>query len=213
MVSIPNNKLARLGITIDFTIQSVFAIIGWAAVAGFWVDVLVVMLPPSTSLEWRVEVLEQIANRSVVLILGTGFVLISSESRRWLKWVSQGALLMGVALLLSCMLVIYNSIALQSLTVANLNTQATQMQKQIQQMQQSPPPDMKFTAEDLQKAAQELDAAAVTARRGAQAQVIKAGLVSAGNLLVAGVGMVLLGRFGMFLRRNRSATGYGAYPG
>jgi low affinity Fe/Cu permease len=206
MVSLPANK-AGAGSAIGLTTQTIFQIIGWTCLAGFVIDMLVVALPPSLSLEWRIAMLEQLANRAVVLTLGTGLV-ISSSSRRWLKWVSQTALLVGVALLLSCLLVVYNSTTLQNQTVTNINAQATQLQSQIQQMQQNPPKDLKINMEELQKAAKQVDAQANNLKQGTQTRVIKAGISGAGNLLVAGIGMVSLGRFGLFLRRSRSANNY-----
>jgi hypothetical protein len=203
MVSLSGAK-AGAGPAIGLTTQTIFQIVGWTCLAGFVIDMLVVALPPSLSLEWRISMLEQLANRAVVLTLGTGLVISSLSSRRWLKWLSQTALLMGVALLLSCLLVVYNSITLQTRTVTDINTQATQLQGQIQQIQQNPPKDLKLNLEELQKAAKQVDAQANNLKQGTQTRVIKAGISGAGNLLVAGIGMVSLGRFGLYLRRSRS---------
>jgi hypothetical protein len=207
MVSLPGTKVSSAG-SIGFGTQNVFSIIGWAALAGFAIDMLVVALPPSGALEWRITVLEQLANRAVVLMLGTGFVISSLESRRWLKTISQAAMLTGVALLLSCMLVIYNSITFQNIALTNINSQATQLQDRIQSAQKNPPKDLNISMDELQKAAKQVDAEAANLKQGAQTRVMKAGITSAGNLLIAGIGMVSLGRFGLFLRRNRSSNGY-----
>jgi hypothetical protein len=204
MISLPGTKASNVG-AIGFTTQSVFQIIGWACLAGFVIDMLVITLPPSLSLDWRIMVLEQLSNRVVVLMLGTGFVISSLENRRWLKWFSQGALLFGVVLILSCLLVIYNGINLQNRTLTNINTQATQLQNQIQQAQQTPPKDLKLNLEELQKVAKQVDVQAGNLRQDTQTKVMKSSISSAGNLLVAGLGMVSLGRFGMYLRRNRSS--------
>jgi hypothetical protein len=208
MVSIPGNKVKSIGGSIGFSNQTIFQIIGWACLAGFVIDMTVVALPPSLSLEWRITVLEQLANRAVVMMLGTGFVISSLENRRWLKWLSQTALLFGIALILSCLLVIYNGITLQNRTVTDINTQATQLQNQIQQAQQNPPKDLKLNMEELQKAAKQVDTQAGNLRQDTQTKVMKASISSAGNLLIAGIGMVSLGRFGLYLRRSRSSNNY-----
>jgi hypothetical protein len=207
MVSLPSTKTGNIG-AIGFTTQSVFQIIGWAALAGFAIDMAVIALPPSLSLDWRITVLEQLASRVVVLMFGTGFVISSLENRRWLKWLSQAALLFGVGLILSCLLVIYNGITLQNRTLTDINTQATQLQNQIQQVQQNPPKDLKLNLEELQKAAKQVDVQANSLRQNTQTKVMKASISSAGNLLVAGVGMVSLGRFGLYMRRSRSSNNY-----
>jgi hypothetical protein len=209
MVSLPGSKVGNIGGSIGFTTQSIFQIIGWTCLAGFVIDMLIIALPPSLSLDWRITVLEQLANRAVVMMLGTGFVICSLENRRTLKWFSQGALLFGIGLILSCLLVIYNGITLQNRTITDINTQATQLQAQIQQAQQNPPKDLKLNMDDLQKAAQQVDTQAGTLRQNTQTKVMKASVSSAGNLLVAGIGMVSLGRFGLYLRRSRSSnSGY-----
>jgi apolipoprotein N-acyltransferase len=207
MVSLPSAKAGNIG-AIGFTTQSVFQIIGWATLAGFAIDMAVVALPPSLSLDWRITVLEQLSNRAVVLMLGTGFVISSLSSRRWLKLCAQSALLVGIGLILACLLVIYNGITLQNRTFTDINTQATQLQSQIQQVQQNPPKDLKLNLEELQKAAKQVDVQADSLRQNTQTKVMKASISSAGNLLVAGIGMVSLGRFGLYLRRSRSSNNY-----
>ena len=83
--------------------------------AGFAVDVLALVVPSNFfDLPWRIRVLQQVSDRSVILLFGVALLLYSQiNNRRVNRPLSLMAMGLGVAFMLSCTLIIRDSLILQ----------------------------------------------------------------------------------------------------
>ena len=179
-------------------------IVGLACLAGFVVDILVLAVPPNpTSVEWRVSLLQQVSDRSVILLFGIALTLYGSlDNPRVKQPISLASLLLGVFFSLCCVLVIHDGITLQQEAINTINKQAAQVQTQIQQAQTNPPPNLKATPEQLQQASKQVKTQADTLTQTTRITAIKTTFASVGNLLAVGVGLISLGRYGSRVRRS-----------
>jgi len=184
--------------------KSLCQIVGFACLAGFVVDILVLAVPPNpTSVEWRVSLLQQLSDRSIILLFGIALTLYGSlDNPRVKKPISLASLLLGVFFSLCCILVIHDGITLQREAINTINKQAAQVQTQIQQAQTNPPPNLKATPEQLQQASKQVKTQADTLTQTTRITAIKTTFVSVGNLLAVGVGLISLGRYGSRVRRS-----------
>jgi len=184
--------------------KSLCQIVGFACLAGFVVDILVLAVPPNPmSVEWRLSLLQQLSDRSVILLFGIALTLYGSlDNPRVKKPLSLASLLLGVFFSLCCVLVIHDGITLQQEAINTINKQVTQVQTQIQQAQTNPPPNLKATPDQLQQASKQVKAQVETLTQDARVTAIKTTTVSVGNLLAVGVGLISLGRYGSRVRRS-----------
>ena len=184
--------------------KSLCQIVGFACLAGFVVDLLVIAVPPNpTSVEWRVSVFQQMSDRSVILLFGIALTLYGSlDNPRVKQPISLASLLLGVFFSLCCVLVIHDGITIQQEAINTINKQAAQVQTQIQQAQTNPPPNLKATPEQLQQASKQVKTQADTLTQTTRITAIKTTFVSVGNLLAVGVGLISLGRYGSRVRRS-----------
>jgi hypothetical protein len=183
--------------------QSIARIIGLVCLIGFAVDILAAALPPRVdNLQWRIAVIEQIANRGIVVLMGAGLLLISLETRRSIKRLAQTTMVAGVLALVLSGLVIFNSMALQGQSQASINSRAAQLQAQLEQAQTDPKLAEQLKASKLPELQRQIQDQASALKQQAETGVLKSGLSALGNLLVTGAGLIYLGRFGMTLRRQ-----------
>ena len=184
--------------------KSLCQIVGFACLAGFIVDLLVLAVPPNPmSVEWRVSVFQQMSDRSVILLFGIALTLYGSlDNPRVKQPISLASLLLGVFFSLCCVLVIHDGITLQREAINTINKQAAQVQTQIQQAQTNPPPNLKATPEQLQQASKQVKTQADTLTQTTRITAIKTTFASVGNLLAVGVGLISLGRYGSRVRRS-----------
>ncbi len=162
-------------------------------------DVLVLGTPPDPfALEWRVNFLQQTGDRSIVLLFGVALLLYSvSDQRRLKRPLAIFCLAIGVAFLLSSLLIIRDSLILKDQAFRSISTQEEQLQTRIEESKSSGnlPPEISF--DQLQQAAQEITSRAEEAKRSTGQDITKAGMSSLGNLCVVGLGLVGLGRMGI----------------
>lgn len=187
--------------------KGICQIVGFVCLAGFIIDMLVLALPPQAgNVQWRIGLVQQMSDRSIILLLGSALLIFGNiDNRRLLKRFSMFCLTVGVMFLLSCLLVISDGLKLQQQTLNNINNQASQLQTQIQTAQTNPSlAGENVTAEDLNRASQLLNTQADTLKQNAKQTVLKTGVASISNLIIVGLGLVSLGRYGMNLRRNRA---------
>ena len=183
--------------------KGICQIVGLGCLAGFAIDMLVLALPPELgNAEWRIGLIQQLADRSIILLIGSALLVFGNlENRRWLKRLSTVCLAVGLAFFLACLLVIADSIKLQQKAVTNISTQASQLQTQIQSAQSNPSTaGQNVTREDLMRASQVLTTQANTLKQSAKQTVLKTSVSSIGNLMVVGLGLISLGRYGMRTR-------------
>lgn len=182
--------------------KGICQIVGFVCLAGFIVDMLVLGLPPQVgNVQWRIGVVQQMSDRSIILLIGSALLIFGNlDNRRWLKRFSTFCLAVGVIFFLTSLLVIADGLKFQQQAVNNINTQASQLQTQIQNAQTNPTAGENITAEDIKRASQLLSTQANTLRQNAKQTVLKTGVASLGNLILVGLGLVSLGRYGMRLR-------------
>lgn len=200
MVSIPGSNFSPA-----YGATNICRIVGFTCLAGFFVDMLALGLPPNpTALEWRISFLQSMGDRSIVLLLGAALVMYGSiESRRFLKQLALACLMIGVVFHLSCILMMRDVSVLRKQAIDTISTQATQLQTQIQESQNAPRSQGSITPEQLQQASQQIAAQAQSLTQSTQTNIVRAGFASIGNLLITGLGLIGLGRYGIRLRKGR----------
>lgn len=179
-------------------------IVGFACLAGFLLDILVLALPfNASSLEWRIGMAQQVGDRSIVLLFGAALTMFGSfDNRRWLKRFALFCLIIGIVFQLSCVLVIRDSLTLQQQALKTINTQAGQLQSQIEKAKNSTTTAQPVTPEQVQKASQLVSTQAESLKQNAKTVTFKTGFSSLANLIVVGVALISLGRYGLRLRRG-----------
>jgi hypothetical protein len=179
-------------------------IVGIACLAGFIVDLLILALPPALgNAEWRSGFLQQVSDRSIILLFGAALTIYGSlEIRALRKQLGMVCLTIGVIYLLSCVLVIRDGLELSDLAAKNITNQATQAQTQIQNARNDPKTAPNVTPEQLQQAAQAIDARAVALKQNTKTGIIKTAIAIMGNLVVIGVALISLGRYGLHPRKH-----------
>lgn len=184
--------------------KPLYQIVGTACLAGFLFDLLVLGLPPALgSAEWRTSFLQQVSDRSIVLLFGAALTIYGSlELRTLRKQLSTVCLVMGVIYLLACVLVIRDGLSLNGLAAKNIADQATQVRTQIQDAKNNPKAAPNITPDQLQQASQQLDARVVTLQQNARAGIMKTAIAIVTNLVVIGIALISLGRYGMRPRRG-----------
>jgi hypothetical protein len=181
-----------------YAARNLCRIVGFTCLAGFLFDLLLLALPPNLgSLEWRVGFMQQIGDRSIILLFGAALTMFGSlDSRQWLKQLAMGCLVVGVVFHLSCILLLRDSMVLQQQAIANISNQAAELQTQLE-ASENDPAVAEVSPEERQQVAQLLTTRAETLRQNARTGILKAGLSTVGNLVVIGLGLVSLGRYGM----------------
>lgn len=178
-------------------------IVGLACLAGFGVDVLEIALPPSPlAMEWRASFLQQVGDRGILLLFGSALLIYSQMNKqRFSKVLSLFCLSAGIAFILSCILLINDSQQLKMQAVANITTQAEQLRADIEERQSSSGTE-KISPELLSQANLQIDSQAKQLKQRTQADITRAGLSSLGNLIVIGLGLLGVGRFGLSKSKN-----------
>lgn len=183
----------------NFGAKQICLIVGLVCLAGFMVDMLAIGMPPSPfDLPWRVSFLQQTGDRSITLLFGFALLLYSQlGNRRLLKPLSLICLGIGVAFMLSCILVVRDSLILQDQAFSNISTQAEQLRDQVESSRNSPNLPAEITAEQFEQFGQQIASQADQLKQNTRSGITKAGLASIGNLILIGLGLVSLGRFGL----------------
>jgi hypothetical protein len=192
MANIPTQPSTGLGG------QAIARIVGFSCLFGFLADVIALALPFGSGAAWRATLLQQMGDRSIVLLIGLALLVYGFwENSSLRKPFSYAALGVGVLFLLSSILVIRDGLTLQSQTIEQINQQATQLQTQIEEGRNNPDFAATATPEDFTQALQALDSQAATLRQNAKTSLTKASLSSVSNLVVIGIGLLSLGRVGI----------------
>ncbi|MGF1569840.1 MAG: HpsJ family protein [Nodosilinea sp.] len=173
-------------------------IVGFTCLAGFVVDMLALVLPPGAGAGWRVSLLQQMADRSIVLMLALALLLYGFWDILGLrKLVAYCSLGIGVAFLMVCILVIRDGLTLQSQAVDRIGQQAQELQTQIEQSKTNPDIFSRTPAEEFAQAAQAVDNQADVLKQQAKASLTKASIASTSSFVVMGIGLISLGRVGL----------------
>ncbi|MBD2072702.1 hypothetical protein H6F86_02120 [Phormidium sp. FACHB-592] len=196
--SVPQNFAA------PYSAKPLCRLVGIACLIGFIVDILILALPPAlNSAEWRVGFLQQMSDRSIILLFGTALLLYSSlDYRAWRKQLAMLCLILGVVFQLSCILVIRDSFSLNDIAIKNINVQASQVQSQIESAKTNPKATPAITPEQLDKASQLVNTRAGSLKENAKTGILKTGVAIVGNLVVVGFALIGLGRYGLRPRKS-----------
>ena len=204
MTSIPRPRISNQGQAYDPSRRSLIGsnicfIVGLVCIAGFAVDLLVLGTPPDPfALEWRIGFLQQMGDRSIVFLFGVALILYSIfDNYRIKRFLSLFCLALGVAFLLSSLLVIRDSLTLKDQAFRDISTQEQQLQTQIEESKASGELPSDISLEQLQQASQEITTRAEEAKQNTSQGITKGGMSSLGNLVVVGMGLIGLGRTGM----------------
>jgi hypothetical protein len=155
-------------------------------------------LPLGSGAAWRASLLQQMGDRSIVLLIGLALLIYGFwENSRLRKPFSYAALAVGVAFLLSSILVIHDGLVLQTQTIDRIGQEATQLQTQVEQSRTNPEITANATPDDFAQALQAIDRQAETLKQNAKTSLTKASLSSVSNLVVMGIGLLGLGRVGI----------------
>lgn len=182
----------------SYNAKGLCRIVGIACLAGFLVDLFVLTFPPAlTNDQWRVGFMQQMSDRSIILLFGLALLMYGIvEFRRWRRRLAMLCLVTGVVFCLSCILVIRDSVAIQQTALTNISNQASQLRTQIEQVQQNPRSAPNVTPEQLQQASQLLSAQANNLKENAKTTVLKTSISSVGNLIIVGLALIGLGQYG-----------------
>ncbi|HEY9640882.1 MAG TPA: HpsJ family protein [Coleofasciculaceae cyanobacterium] len=185
-----------------FIAKNLCRIVGCTCLAGFLIDLLAIGLPPNPlAIEWRMNFLQQLGDRSIILLFGSALVFYSNlGNQRLLKQFALGCLIVGVLFQIFCVLIIHDSTVLQQQAVDKITTQGDQLRTQLEQNLKNPNITKQLTPEQLQQAPQMITNRVEALKQNAQTSITKLGISSVGNLVIVGLGLISLGRYGMRLR-------------
>jgi hypothetical protein len=172
-------------------------IVGFACLGGFLVDLFVLGFPPNpANLEWRIAFMQQVGDRSVILLFGLALLIYGViDSRKVRKQLALACLVIGILFNLSSILVIRDSLTLQDQALKAISTQAAQVQSQIEQVQQDPSKAPNLKPDQLERASQLISTQATTVKENAKTGVLKNGVSTVGNLVVIGLALIGLAQF------------------
>lgn len=185
--------------------RGICQIVGFVCLFGFALNMLVLFLPPQIGdAAWRIGFLQQFGDRSLVLLIGAALTIAGSlDSRRWSRQFSLFCLFLGGVYLITCLLVVKDTLSLRQVALSNISAQETQVQNEIRNAQSNPAAlGENITLEDLQRASQTLSGQATVVKQAAQTTVLKTGITSVINLVAIGLGLIGLGRYGMSTRQR-----------
>jgi predicted PurR-regulated permease PerM len=184
--------------TASYSPKGLCRIVGFACLAGFLVDLFALTFPPAFgALQWRITFLQQLADRSVILLFGMALIMYGIlDFRRWRRRLAMTSLVLGIIFILSCIFVIRDSLAFQQQAIANISNRAAQAQSQLQQAQSNPKVAPNIKPEQLEQVSQLLSNQIVSAKETTKTSVLKTGISSVGNLMVIGLALIGLGQYG-----------------
>lgn len=198
MVTIPNQSPGN-----SFSGPLICRIVGFTCFFGFLTDMIALALPLGSGAAWRVGLLQQMGDRSIVLLFGLALILYSFwNSQPFRKLVAYTCLSVGVLFLLFCILVIRDSLALQSQAINNIGRQAAELQTRVEASQTDPEISASATPEEFAEAARQITVQADTLKQNAKTALTKTGIASTSNFIVIGIGLISLGRIGIGTSRT-----------
>lgn len=180
--------------------QRLAFIVGGICIIGFLIDILIIALPPNPlAPQWRLNFLQLVSERSLLLFIGSVLMLYSKLDGRLkqLRTISMVFLIVGLLLGLSSLMVIQDTLTLQRQAIANINTQAAELRARIEQGQEDPTLGQQISPHALSEALRSVESQTTTLTHEAQIGAMKTLISSAGNLLLMGTGLVGIGRLGL----------------
>ncbi len=189
-----------------YGIKNVCRIIGFVCIFGFLFDIILLGLPPQSSIEWRIGFVQEFANRSIIFLFGMALVVFGSIGRNKsrVKLISKLSMGIGIFFFLLCFLSVVDSIKMSKQATTNISAQESQIQTQIREAKANPAGLPENVAlDDLEQFSRQLTQQADSLKKNTKRTVFKTGISNIGNLFIVGVGLLGLGRSGMKLSRTR----------
>ncbi len=180
--------------------QRLAFIVGSICIVGFIIDILVIGLPPSPlAPQWRLNFLQQVSERSLLLFIGSVLLLYSKlDGRlRQLRIGSIACLVVGLLVGLSSLLVIEDNLTLQRQANINIDTQAAELRARIVQGREDASASQKISPDAFSEALRSVQTQAASLKQDTQVGAMKTLISSAGNLFVVGAGLIGVGRLGL----------------
>ena len=141
--------------------------------------------------------MQQVADRSIVLLFGMALTYYGTlGARSWRKLIPYICLFIGAIFLLSGLFVLRDSNRLHQQTVEQIETQAAQLQNQINQATANPQLAPDVTPEQIQQASDLLVSRESELKANTKQSILRAGVSTVGNLVVIGLSFLGLGLFG-----------------
>ncbi|MBW4459921.1 MAG: HpsJ family protein [Nodosilinea sp. WJT8-NPBG4] len=187
--------------------QAIARIVGLTCIFGFLVDMTALTFPLEGGTAWRVGLLQQMGDRSIVLLIGIALLLYSAwENQSLRKTLGLLAIGLGTLFLLICMFVVRESFLLHSQAIDNIGNQVSQLQTQVEAGRSNPEVTANTTEDDFANALRAIDTQAETLRQNAKTTITRSAIASTSNFAVVGIGLLSLGRLGSTGKyRGRSA--------
>ena len=178
-------------------------IVGFTCVAGFFSDICVAAMPVMfQSEQWRMNLLQQIGDRGIILLFGLALLTLGYAGKRlWNKRLGLASTIVGVFFLLSCLVFVKDSLAFQKATIGNLDSQVSELQGQIQQQSDNLELQTLATQEEIEAATRQLDIQVESFKREVKTSTVRLGLSAVSNLLIMGIAFIAFGRYCMRTRR------------
>ncbi|HSM81644.1 MAG TPA: hypothetical protein VLS96_08155 [Nodosilinea sp.] len=178
--------------------QGIARIVGMTCILGFLVDMTALIFPLGSGTAWRMGLLLQMGDRSIVLLIGMALLIYSAWGDMGLrKAVGYLGLGLGTLFLLIGLFVIRESFSLHGQTLNNIDNQASQLQAQVEAGRSDPEIAANTTEDDFVAASQAINTQAESLRRNAKATITKTGVAGTSNFIVVGIGLLSLGRLAM----------------
>ncbi|WP_017297379.1 HpsJ-like protein, cyanoexosortase C-associated [Nodosilinea nodulosa] len=175
--------------------QGIARIVGMTCILGFVVDMTALIFPLGSGTAWRVGLLLQMGDRSIVLLIGIALLIYSAWDNLGLrKAIGYVGLGLGTLFLLIGLFVVRESFSLQAQTINNITKQAAQLKVQVEESRSNPEIAATATEADFATALQTINTQAETLRRNAKAAITKTGVASTSNFAVVGIGLLSLSR-------------------
>lgn len=187
MQNLPIAKNTRLS-----NVRAICLVIGITSLAIFVWNILALALTADPrSVQWRVSFLEQIGSRSFALLFGFGLIMYYFLNHPILnKRISFVCLMAGILFQMSCILIIHDTLTLQEQALNNITRQSQQLRTEIQESANS-------AEQEAEQAIQQIISQEGELQQRAKSDITRAGIVSLGNLLIPGLGLLGLGRIGL----------------
>jgi Na+-transporting methylmalonyl-CoA/oxaloacetate decarboxylase gamma subunit len=184
--------------SISLSGQAISRIVGLTCISGFIVDMMALTFPLGSGTAWRVGILQQMGDRSIVLLIGIALLLYSAwENQGLRKNLGAGCMGLGALFLVLCLFIMRESFSLHSQAVNNIGNQASQLQTQVEESRSNPDVAANATPEDFTQALQAIEVQAETLKQNTTTSITRVGLAGASNFAIVGIGLLSLGRMAL----------------
>jgi hypothetical protein len=182
--------------------RAIARLVGLACLFGFIVDILVLSFPPAfASLEWRLGLVQQLADRSIILLFSLALLVYGYfEVRSWRRRLSLACLILGISFSLSSVLVIRDSLVLREQAFVTIEERQATVEQQLKDLKNKN--EQQISEEQLTQASQAITKQVETLKDNAKNTAVKTGVSSVGNLIIVGVAMIGLSRLAGRSRRS-----------